>query len=528
MGLLLSLFAACAAFSQTQPADQSKASIEGQVVNAISAEPVRKARVTLRDTASPSQEKQITVSTDAAGKFQFINLEPGKYQITARRDGFANAQYGKPDPIVIGQGEHKIGIELKMTPFGVITGRVTDQDGDPIRAIQVVAMTYHYTLKGRQLQERRSATTNDVGEYRIFDIPLGKYFIKTVPRGMQVHREPEDADSYASVYYPGMPEASAANAVEVGAGREVSGIDFMLRKARYATIRGRIVAPEGAANISVGLMTTSDNGTSTSTTNTKDKEGKFEIVGIAPGLVYLVGSFVTNGQRHWAQVPIQVGADDINGIALNPIPPMDLTGAVRIEGQSATKPSQVRINLEGPGRSYGAEAGGIADDGRMTFRSVDPNSYRVVPGRLSDLYLKSVQWGSTDITEGELDLNSGVPARTELTVVLGADGGQIEGVVENEKPEPAASAVVVLVPVSGRKSAAFHRNVTADSAGRFTVKGIAPGSYKLFAWDKVNNNAVIYDPGFLPEYDALAKKVEVAANEKKKVDLKLILNKHPQ
>jgi len=525
MGLLL--FLTCIAFSQA-PVDKSKASIEGQVINAISAEPVRKARVTLRQTGARSQESQITVTTDAAGKFQFINLEPASYQITARRDGFANAQYGKPDSIAIEQGEHKTGIELKMTPFGVITGRVTDQDGDPIRSIKVSAMTYHYTSKGRQLRERNSATTNDVGEYRIYDIPQGKYFVKTMPRGMQVYREPEDADSYASVYYPGMPEASAANTVEVGAGREVSGIDFMLRKARYATVRGRVVAPDGAANISVGLMTTDDNGTSTSTTNTKDKEGKFEIVGVAPGLVYLVGSFVTNGQRHYAQVPLQIGADDINGIALNPIPPMDITGHVRIEGQSTTTPSQVRVNLEGPGRSYGAETGGISDDGRLLFRGVDPNSYRVVPGRLSELYLKSVRWGSSDITEAELDLSSGAPARTELTVTLGADGGQIEGLVETEKREAGSEAIVSLVPVTGRKAPAFYKSVSTDKNGRFTIKGVAPGSYKLYAWDKVNNNAVIYDPEFLPEYDALAQKVEVAANEKKNVDLKLILNKHPQ
>jgi protocatechuate 3,4-dioxygenase beta subunit len=527
MGLLLFLVGSSLALSQTQPADQRKASLEGQIVNSVSGEAVRKARATLRPKENASRDALITVSTDAAGKFVFVNLEPGEYHLSARRDGFANAQYGKPDSITLGQAEHKIGITMKMTPFGVITGRVSDQDGDPIRAMQVSAMTYRYTSKGRQLQENRSATTNDVGEYRIFDIPHGKYFLKTVPRGIQAFRETEEADYYASIYYPGVADAGAANGVEVGPGRESGGIDFVLRRTRYATIRGRIVAPEGAANVSVGLMTTSDSGTSTSTTNVEGKERKFQITGVAPGLVYLVGSFVAGGQRHWAQVPLQIASDDINGIALNPIPPMDLTGQVRIEaGPSTTKPSQVRINLEAPGKSYGAEAGGISDDGRMIFRNIEANTYRVVPGRLSDLYLKSVHWGSTDITEGDLDLNAGLPARTELTVVLGADGGQLEGTVENEKP--AAEAVVILVPVSGRRSAVFYKSVSTDSAGQFTMKGIAPGTYKLFAWDKVNNNAVIYDPEFLPEYDSLGKRVEVAANEKKRVELKLIANKHEQ
>jgi hypothetical protein len=546
MGLLLLFSLSILAHSQTPPTEQGKASVEGQVTNAVSGEGVRKANVSLRPVAARSQAGQnspqrqpdpapITVATDAAGKFTFTNLEPGSYQLLARKDGFATFRYGariatpgRFDPIIVGPGDRKTGVDLKITPFGVITGRVLDQEGDPIRSIEVAAMTFQYTSRGRQLQGHRNGTTNDVGEYRIFDVPQGKYFIKTVPRGLRVSRNAEDAESYMSVYYPGVPEASAANAVEVGAGREIAGIDFMLRKARYATIRGRIVAPEGATNLSAGLMTTSDSGTSTSTTSVEGKDGKFEIVGVAPGLVYLVGSFVASGQRHWAQLPLQVTSEDISGIALNPIPPMDVTGRVRIEGQTSTKPSEVRINLEAPGRSYGNEAGGVSDDGRLTFRNVDPNVYRVVPGRLADLYLKSVQWGSTDVTDSEVDLTTGLPPRTDLAIVLGADGGQIEGAVEDEKAEPAPSAVVVLVPESGHRSAPFYKNVTASAAGHFTINGIAPGSYRVYAWDKVNTNAVIYDSEFLREYDALAKKVEVSVNEKKKVDLKLIVNRHPQ
>jgi hypothetical protein len=545
MVLVLLFSFAVLVHSQTLPTAQGKASVEGQVTNAVSGEGVRKANVSLRRISSPQPEAgnppqrqpdpaPVTVGTDAAGKFNFTNLEPGSYRMLARKDGFATAEYsariaapGRFDPIVVGPGDHKIGVDLKMTPFGVITGRVTDQEGDPIRSVEVAAMTFQYTSRGRQLQAHRNATTNDIGEYRIFDVPQGKYFIKTVPRGLRVSRNVEDAESYMSVYFPGVPEASAANAVEVGAGREVAGIDFMLRKARYATIRGRIVAPEGAANLSAGLMTTSDSGTSTSTTNVEGKDGKFEIVGVAPGLVYLVGSFVAGGQKHWAQAPLQVTSEDISGVALHPIPPMEVTGRVRIEGQAATKPSQVQISLQAPGRSYGSEAGGVSDDGRLTFRNVDPNVYRVVPGRLTDLYLKSVQWGPTDVTDTEVDLTAGLPPRTELSVVLGADGGQIEGAVEDDKAEPASSAVVILVPDSGHRSAPFYRNVTA-SQGRYAIKGIAPGTYRVYAWDKVNTNAVIYDPEFLREYDSHARKIEVSVNESKKVDLKLIVNRHPQ
>ena len=54
--------------------------------------------------------------------------------------------------------------------------------------------------------------------------------------------------------------------------------------------------------------------------------------------------------------------------------------------------------------------------------------------------------------------------------------------------------------------------------------GSAPGAYKLFAWDNVDTNAVIFDPDFLRPYEASGQNVEVSSNETKSVMLKLIVN----
>jgi hypothetical protein len=207
---------------------------------------------------------------------------------------------------------------------------------------------------------------------------------------------------------------------------------------------------------------------------------------------------------------------------------MDVTGQLRIEGQTQMRPSQIQINLRGPGSYFGSEAGGVSDDGKLLFRGVTPNVYRVGTNNLPDLYLKSVQWGTADITDGEIDLNNGLPPRTELVVVLGTDSGTLEGLVENDKPEPVPSATVVLVPGSGHRSAPFFKTATTDANGKFTMKGIAPGSYRAYAWDKVDVNAVIYDPEFLPPFDTVARKLEIASSESKKQDLKLTVNPQAQ
>ena len=143
------------------------------------------------------------------------------------------------------------------------------------------------------------------------------------------------------------------------------------------------------------------------------------------------------------------------------------------------------------------------------------------------LYVKSVRWGSADITDGELDLTNGVPPRTELAIVLGADGAQLDGVVMNDK-DAAEGATITLIPTGSRKSAPYYKNATADAAGHFTIRAIAPGSYRVIAWDKANVNAVIYDPDFLRPYQTAGESVELEAGQKKKVELKLTVNQNPQ
>src|ERR1043166_7926326 len=127
--------------------DPAKPSLEGQVLNSATGEPVRKAKLTLRMNVAaqqPVRQQQppappaITVGSDAAGKFFFPNLDPGDYQLAVRRDGFVNVQLGirdgskKADPIALGPADHKTGFIVKMTPYGAIAGRLVDEDGDPI------------------------------------------------------------------------------------------------------------------------------------------------------------------------------------------------------------------------------------------------------------------------------------------------------------------------------------------------------------------------------------------------------------
>jgi hypothetical protein len=537
---------------QTQPQQPEKATLEGQVMNAVGGEGLRKVRLSLRMNVARAPQQQtleargqrspgtqpspppapsaVTVVSDLTGKFLFTDLEPGNYQLTARRDGFADLTLGdrqvgkKPEPIILGPGDHKTGMLLKMVPYGVISGRLVDEDGDPIQNMPVTTMTYTYTSRGRELTEGRGASTDDRGEYRIFDVPPGKYLLKAANRTIRAGGRDQDGRGFAPSFFPGVVPASSAATLEVGPGQQLTGMSMTLRAAHVATIRGHIVAPAGT-EMWVGLMITTDNGqSSTSSSDGVDKNtGKFRLTGVPQGPLYVIGGYDLNGQHLRAQAPVEVADSDIDGLELRPIAAMDVPGVLRIDGDTKVTMSQVQLALQARGNGSSATP---KDDGTLLFRSVNASTYQVRPNRAPGLYLKSVRWGNTDITDGELDLTAGLPANTELAVVLGADGAELDGVVKNDN-DPAEGAMVTLIPTGSHRSAPFYKNATTVEQGHFTIRGIAPGTYKVIAWDKVNVNAVIYDPEFLRPYETAGQKVALESNGKQTVELKLTANAQP-
>jgi hypothetical protein len=488
------------------------------------------AAMTTQRQQQPGATPTYTVTTDTVGKFEFANVDPGDYQLTIRRDGFANLVLGaknaarKTDAILLGAGDRKTDFLVRLVPYGTIAGSVLDEDGDPIRGITVAAMTYRYTTIGRELQETRTASTNDLGEYRIFDVPAGKYFLKVGQRNLRLNNNPDDGEAYGSVFYPGYPQVSGAIVQEVAPGAQLRNLNFNLRKTRFATLRGKVVAPPNATSVSAGMMIVSDNGQSSSSGDVKGKDNQFEFFGVNPGPLFLTGSYLLNGVRYNTAVPVEVGGSDIDGIELRPLPPMEFGGQVRVTGESTVPMSQLQPTLESRGR--GNYSAAIKDDGTFVFRDVGPAAYRVTFNRLpAGLYIKSIHWGTTEITDTGLDLTGGIPPRTELAIVLATDAGQLEGMVTNEKPEPSSGVTVTLIPASGHRSRPFYKFPITDANGKFAITGIAPGSYKLLAWDTVDNNAVMYDPDFLRPYESYAQTVEVLPGSKKALDLKLTLNK---
>ncbi len=142
---------------------QSTARIEGHVVSQ-SGEPVRKATVRLQGGQPPTTYVEVS---DGAGKFAIEALPPGRFTISASRAGFNSPPNST---ITLQAGQVKTDVEIKLVPLGVISGQVTDQDGDPVVGVYVSAMRVQYNGARRQLGGGAQAQTDDQGNFRILNI----------------------------------------------------------------------------------------------------------------------------------------------------------------------------------------------------------------------------------------------------------------------------------------------------------------------------------------------------------------------
>jgi hypothetical protein len=255
-------------------------------------------------------------------------------------------------------------------------------------------------------------------------------------------------------------------------------------------------------------------------------KGEFVMSSVTPGSYVLTATMNEDGKMMSARIPLEVGNSSLEDITLQPGPGLGINGRVKIEGQEPdTKITNMRVFLQpktpmmfGPG----AQGGRVKDDNTFTFTNVQPEIYDVRTFSTPDGgYVKSIRVGDADVIDSGLDITSGAPPG-EMTIVIAMAAGQITGTVQNEKLEPAAGATVVLIPEGKRReSDRWYQTTSTDQYGNYTLKNVAPGEYRVFAFDTVEYQAYM-DPEWLKPFESKGEKVSIEENAKPSVQLKLI------
>jgi len=108
-----------------------------------------------------------------------------------------------------------------------------------------------------------------------------------------------------------------------------------------------------------------------------------------------------------------------------------------------------------------------------------------------------------------------------LDVIVSANGGQIEGTVVNDKQKPMPSIQVVLIPGRQLSRIDLYKTAATDENGHFMIRGIAPGDYKIYAWEALEQFAY-FDSDLLRQFDQKGKFMQMTEGAKEVVEVKMI------
>src|SRR5271157_6198451 len=183
----------CAGQMETPPgagtaaaANETKNIVQGKVVQEPGGQGIRKVKVMLiaRVSQTPPVYEAIT---DQAGQFKVGNVQPGEYAVRLERSGYAlDAKTKRDKTIKVIAGQDTKDLVFQMLAAAVISGKIVDLEGDPLQSVDVMALaSTSGATKWREGALLRGAT-NDLGEYRIADVPPGKYTIQATPPKTQV------------------------------------------------------------------------------------------------------------------------------------------------------------------------------------------------------------------------------------------------------------------------------------------------------------------------------------------------------
>jgi len=386
----------------------------------------------------------------------------------------------------------------------------------------VWALRLVYRDGRKTIENARSVQADDRGEFRMFYMPPGEYFVRASGT--------VNGTSLAG-YYPTGSEIESATLVRVRGGDEIAA-DMRILPAKTFRISGTVVntIPELAADprgfILMPRDRKIDDGSAASilpNLGTDQGNGSFEIRAL-PGLYDLMpaagiqpGASNAAGNPHYytGRVPVEVRDRDVEGIVVTITRGADL--AVQVNARLAPSFSlpNMRLGLRPldmlpsvlTANNLAARA--LPADGKIEFRGIPEGRYAlVIPATTPGVHISDIRQGARSIyDQGVITVNKDVAEPVE--VILSANGGRIEGTVEGADKTSSTVRVSLIPDAPRRDNLLFYKRASLVE-GRFVFTDLPAGNYKLFAWDGLPAGAD-ENAEFLATYESRGRAVTVRA-----------------
>lgn len=358
-----------------------------------------------------------------------------------------------PSRIEVKGGVPVRGLRYALAPYAVISGKVLDEEGEPVQDAEVIAHRRTWFPEPLPWSPNRgSARTDDRGEFRLHGLPPGKYVLLVRPSSFFDPMPGLPGRTvYASASYPESSDLSQAQPMEVSAGEEVAGIAIRLRTVPARSISGAVVLPDGspAGGSSVSARPVIWDGipAGEGRSRPEDAPGKFRIDGLAPGRYRVIARMFSRGAPKVilpAAREVDLTGGDAEGLEIRLAMPVDVRGKVVIEGPGSEAMNAQLKSLRVFIRNLETGSLGppvtVAQDG--AFQAASPGTGKSVifflGGALDQLYVAAIQTSSgADASEG-LEVTEG--GAEQVTVILRTDGARLTASrAPSGKPEEACT-----------------------------------------------------------------------------------------
>jgi hypothetical protein len=451
----------------------------------------------LTPEGSPSDETWGAISTQE-GHFSISSMPPAVYSLRARHNGYVQLQGKEDDGFSLKPGEQLAGLNVELTPEAVISGRVLDENGDPLQWVRVEAISAGNS-PDRGIEMGRNDRPDERGRFRMTG-PPGKYYIKASPEhGMQSEREIRSDGSSAALYgitfYPSAENEERATLIDATAGHEVSGLEIRLVRHLNLTISGVVTGAPAvqAQNIMIFLTATSwrDEPFGSRRTTQAASDGRYTVSNLAPGH-YVVSAYLRaeSGLLQSRFVEVQLDNADYTGVNLALMPGETLTGIIKIEGDSPTaappEKMTVRLDPAEDGRGFGREqpqTNHVSRDGTFQIDQIFPEKLRLrVLSLPENAYVKSVKLDAAEVRDADLDFSQGVNG-AKLKITVSRNGGQLSVNVLGEDGHPLRRSLALVCLAETVSDLIPNHLRPVENGAKFTFTGLRPGKYRLFAID---------------------------------------------
>ena len=423
----------------------------------------------------------------------------------------------------------------------VITGRVTDENGEPLARVQVYSLFFP-PGNARGMRMGGGSQTDDLGQFRLYGLQPGEHTV--VAEAMRYNFVPpnappeteEDKIGFVTTYYPGTPDEAAAQRVRTRVGTETPGIEIRLAQNRLYRVSGSVVDSQGRplpqVNGQVMRRTAAGMSGMSSFFFSTDEHGQFQMRNVPAGNYRLIVRQTrpnTPGPQddpgEMASVPLTIAGADVENVLVMTGSGVTIAGQVVFEQGPPPTPGQIRI-LTIPGDSE--DRSGLQSpqpvvakpDGTFTIKGLMGEFMLRTAG--GDQHLKSVTVGREDITDSPREFK----ATDRVTVTLTSRVSTLEGTVIDSAGAASGDAFILLFPEDKalwRFNSTRTKRAAVEPTGQFRINGLMPGRYLVAAVprDRLSVPASNVDAAFFEELSKEATPLVLGEDEQRKVDLKI-------